>query len=287
MTPQVSRSVPKKVQDFVEGLHDVHKAVRENLVRANSKYKQDADQKRRHVDFEVGNFVWAILTKDHFSVGEYNKLYAKKIGPVEVVEKMNSNAYRLKLPSHIRCSDVFNMKHLLPYHGDSSNEDTVGVSGGPNSMALCLLAANWNTYGLNATSKGKDDVVDGLLAIMLIWLSAESKDEVEMVQRRVLNLGIRCEIAHCEWADGKPKLGHLQEAARDMRSMFEIYWLITSMIVSPNLSLVLRVEKKLFVIEQPISLASPTDSEYLRSGIRYLIHNEATCLMLGSMTPEL
>nr|GEU64806.1 lysidine-tRNA(Ile) synthetase [Tanacetum cinerariifolium] len=48
-----------------------------------------------------------------------------------------------------------------------------------------------------------------------------------MVQRRVLNLGnkfsplavfgIRCEIAHCEWADGKPKRGHLQEAARDMR----------------------------------------------------------------------
>ncbi|GJU70678.1 integrase, catalytic region, zinc finger, CCHC-type containing protein [Tanacetum coccineum] len=94
-----TRSVPKKVQDFVKGLHDVYKVVRDNLVRANSKYKQDADQKRRHVDFEV-----------------------------EVVEKMNSNAYHLKLPSHIRCSDVFNVKHLLPYHGDSSNEDSVGNS---------------------------------------------------------------------------------------------------------------------------------------------------------------
>ncbi|GJW49027.1 protein kinase, ATP binding site-containing protein [Tanacetum coccineum] len=41
-----------------------------------------------------------------------------------------------------------------------------------------------------------------------------------------------------------------------------------------QLKIVLRVEKKLFVIEQPISLASPTDSEYLRNGIRYLIHNE-------------
>ncbi|GJR95128.1 NIN-like protein [Tanacetum coccineum] len=38
--------------------------------------------------------------------------------------------------------------------------------------------------------------------------------------------------------------------------------------------MVLRVERKLFVIEQPISLASPTDSEYLRSGMRYMIHNE-------------
>ncbi|GJX38518.1 hypothetical protein Tco_0251821 [Tanacetum coccineum] len=41
-----------------------------------------------------------------------------------------------------------------------------------------------------------------------------------------------------------------------------------------NLRLVLRVERKLFVIEQPISLASPTDSEYLRSGMWYMIHNE-------------
>nr|GEV24237.1 putative reverse transcriptase domain-containing protein [Tanacetum cinerariifolium] len=81
-----------------------------------------------HVDFKVGDFIWAVLTKDCFSVGEYNKLSAKKIGPLEIVEKMNSNAYRLKLPSHIRCSDVFNVKHLLPYHGNSSDEDCVGNS---------------------------------------------------------------------------------------------------------------------------------------------------------------
>ncbi|GKB01755.1 putative nucleotidyltransferase, ribonuclease H [Tanacetum coccineum] len=123
MTPHVSSSVNKKVQDFVAGLHNVHKAIHENLVRANSMYKQDADHKRRHVDFEEGDFVWAILTKDCFLVGEYNKLSAKKIGPLEIVEKINSNAYRLKLPSHIRCSNVFNVKHLIPYHGDSSNDD--------------------------------------------------------------------------------------------------------------------------------------------------------------------
>ncbi|GJW84105.1 hypothetical protein Tco_0157250 [Tanacetum coccineum] len=105
MSLPVSGSVPKKVQDFVEGLREVHKVVRDNLVRANSKYKQDADKKRRHVDL--------------------NAVTSKKIGPLEIVEKINSNAYRLKLPSHIRCSDVFNVKHLLPYHGDSSDDDPV------------------------------------------------------------------------------------------------------------------------------------------------------------------
>ncbi|GJQ99379.1 putative nucleotidyltransferase, ribonuclease H [Tanacetum coccineum] len=123
MTPRVSSSVPKKVQDFIAGLHDVHKAVHENLVRANSKYKQDANHKRRHVDFEEGDFVWVVLTKDRFPVGEYSKLTAKKIGPLEIVEKIKSNAYRLKFPSHIRCFNIFNVKHLIPYHGDSSDND--------------------------------------------------------------------------------------------------------------------------------------------------------------------
>ncbi|GJV56719.1 putative nucleotidyltransferase, ribonuclease H [Tanacetum coccineum] len=128
MTPRVSSSVPKKVQDFVAGLHGVHKAVHENLVRANSKYKQDVDHKRGHVDFEEGSFVWVVLTKDRVPDREYNKLSAKKIGPLESVEKINSNAYRLKLPSHIRCPDVFNVKHLIPYHGDSSDDDLANNS---------------------------------------------------------------------------------------------------------------------------------------------------------------
>ncbi|XP_076902253.1 uncharacterized protein LOC143556935 [Bidens hawaiensis] len=123
MSLPVSGSVPKKVQDFVMGLHEVHAAVQENLANANSKYKRAVDQKLRQVDFEVGDFVWAFLTKDHFSVGEYNKLSGKKIGPMEIVQKINLNACRLKLPSHIRFSDVFNVKHLLSFHGDSFDDD--------------------------------------------------------------------------------------------------------------------------------------------------------------------
>ncbi|GKA99137.1 reverse transcriptase domain-containing protein [Tanacetum coccineum] len=104
-----------------------------------------------HMLIIYGDFVWVVLTKDHFPVGEYNKLSAKKIGPLEIVEKINSNAYRLKLPSHIRCSDVFNVKHLIPYHGDSSDDDLAmnsrtnfvypeGNDGGPKSTdPICYL----------------------------------------------------------------------------------------------------------------------------------------------------
>ncbi|GKA34037.1 hypothetical protein Tco_0720466, partial [Tanacetum coccineum] len=79
-------------------------------------------------ELEMGDEVHIVVhdNLDRFPVGEYNKLSAKKIGPLEIVKKINSNAYRLKLPSHIRCSDVCNVK--LPYHGDSSDDDLVGNS---------------------------------------------------------------------------------------------------------------------------------------------------------------
>ncbi|CAL2271520.1 unnamed protein product [Prunus armeniaca] len=90
--------------------------------------ENDADKKRLFMEFNVGDFVWAILTKDRFPVVEYNKLTARKIGPMEILEKINPNAYRLKLPSHVRMSDVFNVKYLVPFHGSNSDDN-------PNSRA--------------------------------------------------------------------------------------------------------------------------------------------------------
>ncbi|PKI57100.1 hypothetical protein CRG98_022494 [Punica granatum] len=74
------------------------------------------------VSFEIGSSE-PIFLQDRYPAGEYNKLSARKIGPVEVIEKINSNADRLKLSSHIRITDVFNVKHLIPYTGDSLDED--------------------------------------------------------------------------------------------------------------------------------------------------------------------
>ena len=128
-----------KAADFVHSLQEVHQTVHANLEKAAEKYKDFADRKRRHVEFDVGDYVWAVLTKDRFSAGEYNKLSARKIGPLEIIEKINPNAYRLKLPSHIRTADVFNVKHLIPYTGDNSDDD--------NSRA-------------NSVQPGEDDEVD-------------------------------------------------------------------------------------------------------------------------------
>lgn len=99
--------------DFVEDLTRIHAQTRDNLIASSSAYKERVDKHRRNEQFEVGDFVWAVLTKDRFAVREYNKLKPRKIGPVEIIEKINANAYRLQLPDHLRTANVFNIKHLF------------------------------------------------------------------------------------------------------------------------------------------------------------------------------
>ena len=53
-----------KTEKFVGGLQEVHKRVYENLFQVTAKYKSSADKKRCHIEFEVGDFVWAVLTKE-------------------------------------------------------------------------------------------------------------------------------------------------------------------------------------------------------------------------------
>ena len=86
----------KRAIDFVNELQECHMVVQERLLKANVKYKQSVDIKRRNVEFKEGDFVYAVLTKDRFPVGTYNKLAARKIGPLEIVKKINENAYRLR-----------------------------------------------------------------------------------------------------------------------------------------------------------------------------------------------
>ena len=121
--PDLKR-VNVKAEDLITQIQEIHTATAKHLQEISVKYKQTADKKRRVIEFEICDFVWAILTKDRFPVGEYNKLAARKISPLEILEKVNPNAYRLKLPSHMHTSNVFNVKHLVPYRGENSNPDS-------------------------------------------------------------------------------------------------------------------------------------------------------------------
>lgn len=113
--------------DLVEEFVELHQQVRDNLEAATMKYKTAVDVHRRELQFKVGDKVWAVLTKDRFPSGTYNKLKPRKIGPLEILEKINANAYRLRLPANMNTADVFNVKHLSPFH-DSDDMENSGTN---------------------------------------------------------------------------------------------------------------------------------------------------------------
>ena len=65
-------------EDLMAQIQEGHKLTIQKLQESTAKYKASAEKKRRVVEFEEGDFVWAILTKDRFPMGEYNKLVARR-----------------------------------------------------------------------------------------------------------------------------------------------------------------------------------------------------------------
>ena len=103
-----------KVIDFIEDLQCIHKPIHDHLVASTAKYKLMADRYSRHVKFVIRDKVWVVLTKDRFPLHEYNKLKALKIGPLEVLQEIIPNAYRLRLPDGLRTSYVLNVFIWFP-----------------------------------------------------------------------------------------------------------------------------------------------------------------------------
>ncbi|KAJ1278903.1 hypothetical protein BS78_04G114700 [Paspalum vaginatum] len=122
---------------------------------------------------------------------------------------------------------------LAPYHASFARRMAlagihphyriaVGVSGGPDSMALCVLAAAWKKEAGRKAGYEEGPVasafVDGLLGVVVDHgLRPESADEARIVRGRVRGMGVECDIARCEWPDGCPRQGQVQEAAREVR----------------------------------------------------------------------
>ena len=104
--------------------------------------RDSANKHRKKVVFQPGDLVWIHLRKERFPTKRKNKLMPRADGPFEVLERINDNAYKVKLPGDYGVSATFNVADLHPYEEDDhlanfrANSLQQGEDDGEPSMEL-------------------------------------------------------------------------------------------------------------------------------------------------------
>ena len=100
------------------------KVVRDNLKIARDRQRSYVDNRRRDLQFEIGDWVFLKISpwKGVLKFGRRGKLSLRYIGPYKIVIKVGPVAYKLKLPPELsRIHDTFHVSMLRKYIPDPSH----------------------------------------------------------------------------------------------------------------------------------------------------------------------
>jgi hypothetical protein len=96
---------PEMLQEMESTVRKVHK----NLKEAQDRQKSYADQKRRHLEFQVGDHVYLKVKaqKSSLKLGSCTKLAPMFCGPFKILARIGPVAYQLALPTNLKIHTYF------------------------------------------------------------------------------------------------------------------------------------------------------------------------------------
>ncbi|KAJ0744829.1 putative nucleotidyltransferase, Ribonuclease H [Helianthus annuus] len=108
------------VDQYLRDRSSILKDLRHNLQQAQNSMQLQANKHRRHVSFELGDFLYVKLQPyRQISMGRRlsQKLAPRVFGPYRVLKKVGPVAYQLDLPTGSQIHNVFHVSKLKLHHG--------------------------------------------------------------------------------------------------------------------------------------------------------------------------
>ena len=146
MSLPLSDLVSLDSESKAEKVKAIHMKAHELIEKKSKLAAQRVNKGQKQVVFEPGDWVWVHLKKEQFPTQWKSKLDASGDGPIQVLERINDNAYKIELPCEYNVSATINISNLSPFDMGTDSRMNLFEQGG-NDTGIGGQNGHSNTRG--------------------------------------------------------------------------------------------------------------------------------------------